>query len=165
MAWKVPNGLGSPARPGPPSGACCAACGRPSLTLVTTQTRGDMLAAAIKAAMDDAGINAEQLAPVMGESVRTISRWRSGEAVPDVLQARPLANALGVDPSLFVDPPTPPTYPLATYRAGKPMTPSELAAAAAAHGTHDSAEGEERPRLAAVPPAKPPRKRPERTPR
>ena len=128
-------------------------------------TRGALLALAIKEAMDDAGITSAALAPVMAESKRTIDRWRSGEAVPDALQVRPLADALGVEPSLFVDPPMPPEYPLGSYRAGKPMGPAELAAAAAAHGTHDSAEGEPRPRLAAVPPAKPPRKRPARTPR
>lgn len=124
-----------------------------------------MLAAAIKAAMDDAGISPEDLVPVMHESKRTIERWRSGEAVPDLLQAMPLAKALGVHPMLFITPPEPPAYPLADYRQGQPMTPSELAAAAAAHGTADSATGEELPRLAVVPPAKPPRKRPARTPR
>ena len=115
--------------------------------------------------MDDAGISAEQLAPVMGESKRTVSRWRSGEAVPDALQVLPLAEALGVDPMLFVKPPVPDPYPLAGYRTGKPMGPAELAAAAAAHGTSDEREGAERPRLAAVPEAEPPRKRPARTPR
>lgn len=150
-----------------PRSVCCAVCGRPSLAVVTTNipTRGSLLATAIKEAMDDAGIRSEQLVPIVGESKRTIDRWRSGDAVPDILQARPLADALGVDPMLFVDPPMPPPYPLADYRTGKPMGPAELAAAAAAHGTRDSAAGEERPRLAAVPPAKPPRKRPARTPR
>jgi len=130
-----------------------------------TPTRGELLAAAIREAMDDAGIGAEQLAPVMGESRRTIDRWRSGESVPDALQVVPLAQALGVDPMLFVKPPEPPPYPIAQYRTGTPMSPAELAAAAAEHGTRDTEAGEGRPRLAAVPGGKTPRTRPARTPR
>lgn len=146
---------------------CCPSCGVPSLRVVTsrTPTRGELLATAIKEAMDAAGINAEQLAPVMNESVRTIGRWRSGESVPDALQVVPLAEALGVDPMLFIKPPEPPPYPLAQYRTGQPMDAAALAAAAAAHGSADAREGAELPRLAALPGGAKPRTRPTRTPR
>lgn len=115
--------------------------------------------------MDGAGINADQLAPVMGESPRTIGRWRSGESVPSALQVQPLARALGVDPMLFVAPPEPEPYPLARYRTGEPMDAAALAAAAAEHGSADTAAGEELPRLAALPGGAKPRTRRTRTPR
>ena len=125
------------------------------------------LARAIREAVEATELKPADLGrlPGLGVSEKTVYRWMNGEAIPDALQLRPLADALGVSPMLFVDPPTPPVYPLAEYRTGQPMGPAELAAAAAAHGTHDSAEGVARPRLAAVPPAKPPRTRPARTPR
>lgn len=146
----------------------CARCSGPSLRLVTDDNeRPRWLARAIREAVEATNVKPSDLGslPGLGVSEKTVYRWMNGEAVPDALQLRPLADALGVSPMLFVDPPKPPVYPLAEYRTGKPMDPAELAAAAAAHGTHDAAEGEERPRLAAVPPVAQPRKRPARTPR
>ena len=151
-----------------PDGAGCSRCSGPSLRVVTDDSdRPRRLARAIREAIEGSELKPADLGrlPGLGVSEKTVYRWMNGEAVPDVLQLRPLADALGVSPMMFVDPPVPPVYPLADYRTGMPMTPGELAAAAAEHGTHDQAEGVERPRLAAVPPAEPPRTRPTRTPR
>lgn len=90
-------------------------------------SRQDLLAAAIRAAMDAVEMKPEQLAEVVGTSKRTVQRWRSGEGAPDALQIRPLADALGVDPTLFIDPPELPAYPLDAYRV-----PAEAVALAAA---------------------------------
>jgi transcriptional regulator with XRE-family HTH domain len=100
-------------------------------------TRQEALATAIRVAMDDAGVTVEALASVVGESTRTVSRWRSGSAVPDALQLRPLADLLGVDPMLFVEPPAPPAYPLEAYR----LAPEEAATAAARLAQRDTVEG------------------------
>lgn len=84
---------------------------------------GKRLARAIQEAVDAAAKRREEtapdtvrwLAPQVSVSTKTVTRWMNGEAVPDALQLRPLADALGVSPMLFVDPPPVPEYPLAEY--------------------------------------------------
>jgi transcriptional regulator with XRE-family HTH domain len=120
-------------------------------------TRQELLAMAIRVAMDDIGERPETLGPVVGESPRTVARWRAGTAVPDVLQVRPLADRLGVSPLLFVDPPEPPSYPLEAYR----LSPEEAASAAArlAQRETEQAAGDDPP--AGGTPSASPRRRPE----
>lgn len=55
------------------------------------------------------------LAPLVGVSDRTVKRWTTGDAVPDALKLVPLAQHLGVNAMLFVDPPEVPEYPLSSY--------------------------------------------------
>jgi transcriptional regulator with XRE-family HTH domain len=121
-------------------------------------SRQERLAAAIKASMDAAGFTPDTLAPIVSASARTIHRWRNGTGTPDALQIRPMADALGVKPSLFVDPPVLPEYPLDDYR----LTDEEAVSAATRLAHLDSGEVE----LADPPdgrsPAAPPRTRPRR---
>lgn len=65
--------------------------------------------------MDAAKLTPPKLAAKMGVAPKTVNRWINGEAVPSALSIRPLADALGVSPMLFVDPPAVPEYPLAEY--------------------------------------------------
>ncbi len=55
------------------------------------------------------------LAPLVGVSDRTVKRWTTGDAIPDALKLVPLAQHLGVNAMLFVDPPEVPSYPLSEY--------------------------------------------------
>lgn len=111
-------------RPTPPESFGCPRCSTPRLRVVEGQDdAGKRLARAIQEAVDAAARRREEqtpdtvrwLAPLVSVSTKTVSRWMNGEAVPDALQLRPLADALGVSPMLFVDPPPVPEYPLAEY--------------------------------------------------
>jgi transcriptional regulator with XRE-family HTH domain len=73
------------------------------------------LARAIQEAMDAAKLTPPKLAAKLGVAPKTVNRWVNGEAVPSALSIRPLADALGVSPMLFVDPPPVPEYPLEEY--------------------------------------------------
>lgn len=94
----------------------CRLCAGPSLYVV--QDEGDLqkrLARAIREAMDSANLTPPKLAALLGVAPKTVNRWINEEAVPSALSIRPLANALGVSPMLFVDPPPVPAYPLSEY--------------------------------------------------
>lgn len=65
--------------------------------------------------MEAAGLTPPKLAARLDVAPKTVNRWVNGEAVPSALSIRPLADALGVSPMLFVDPPPVPEYPLAEY--------------------------------------------------
>ena len=116
---RVLPGLGRPESVG------CVRCSGPRLRVVEEDDTGagprlaraiaEAIAAKAKTRGLDVPAYTKELAPVMSVSTKTVSRWMSGEAVPDALQLRPLADALGVSPMLFVDPPPVPEYPLAEY--------------------------------------------------
>lgn len=81
--------------------------------------RKERLGFAIRAAMRSARpqpLSQEDLAAVLGKSVTTVGRWVRGQTAPSVLEVGPLAEALGVSPLLFIDPPAIPDYPLDEYR-------------------------------------------------
>lgn len=125
-----------------------------SLRVMASPSRQDTLAAAIRAAMDAVEMRPETLAEIVGTSKRTVQRWRSGEGAPDVLQLRPMADALGVEPSLFIDPPELPQYPLDAYR----LPPEEVVLAAARLAQRDQGTEEETDPPADVQPRARPRK-------
>lgn len=94
----------------------CRRCDGPSLYLVTSdKDREKRLARAIQEAMDAAKLTPPKLAVKLGVVPKTVNRWVNGEAVPSALSIRPLADALGVSPMLFVDPPPVPDYPISEY--------------------------------------------------
>lgn len=94
----------------------CARCAGPSVHAVADETEAQRrLARAIQEAMDAAKLTPPKLAAKLGVAPKTVNRWVNGEAVPSALSIRPLADALGVSPMLFVDPPPVPEYPLAEY--------------------------------------------------
>lgn len=76
---------------------------------------GTRLAYAIREAMRAADLTPPKLAARLDVDPKTVNRWINGETVPNALTVRPLADALGVSPMLFVDPPPVPEYPLAEY--------------------------------------------------
>lgn len=115
-----------PGRGGPrtPEGVRCRLCDSPSLRVVGDEAdRPRRLAHAINEAVDHYAESRrmervraiEALAKAVSVSARTLTRWTTGDAVPDLLQAVPLAKALGVHPLLFVEPPEVPVYPLSEY--------------------------------------------------
>lgn len=83
--------------------------------MVEDVTGKDRFARALVEAMKARDMSADDLAQAIGRERRTIQRWRSGDSVPSALELGPLARALGVDPSLFYDPPPIPEYPIRGY--------------------------------------------------
>jgi transcriptional regulator with XRE-family HTH domain len=75
---------------------------------------------ALRAAMDYRELSIPELATLVERATETIYRWRTARTLPSVLDIMPLADALDVDPSLFLDPPPIPDYPLEHYL--KPRT-------------------------------------------
>ena len=126
---------------------------RPTLALMEP-SRQECLAAAIKSAMDDAGVTPDGLGELVGTSGRTVKRWRAGTGTPDALQLRPMADRLCVDPMLFIDPPVPAPYPLEAYR----LSPEEAALAAARLAQRDLGGAVEVPRGAEARPSERPRR-------
>lgn len=104
--------------------------------VVPDKERRDRLAFAIRAAMGKR--TAEDIAGVIDpkRSKETIARWARGETVPSLLDAAPLAEALGVRVELLVSPPPLPDYPIAEYLIDETV---RLAGAAERRG---SARGE-----------------------
>lgn len=97
-------------------GSGCTRCSGPSLHVVTDdKDAGTRLAYAIREAMRAADLTPPKLAAKLTVDPKTVNRWINGETVPNALTIRPLADALGVSPMLFVDPPPVPEYPLAEY--------------------------------------------------
>lgn len=94
----------------------CPRCGARTVTAVGDDKEAQRrLARAIKEAMEAAELTPPKLAAKLDVAPKTVNRWVNGEAVPSALSIRPLADALGVSPMLFVDPPPVPEYPLAEY--------------------------------------------------
>lgn len=75
------------------------------------------LAFAITAALTEKGWGHADLARALGISKATAGRWAKGDTVPNLLWAKPLADALEVRPELLMEPPPVPVtdYPLSEY--------------------------------------------------
>jgi transcriptional regulator with XRE-family HTH domain len=78
------------------------------------------------------GFNDTRLAEAARVSVKTINRWLSGESLPQAVNARAIADVLGVEPSdlwpdIFpvLDPPSTGTVPVSVY-AGRAHVPMDV---------------------------------------
>lgn len=87
--------------------------------MVDEVERKERLAFAIEAAMAAREMEDDDLARLINKSATTVGRWRRGDTIPNALEIGPLADALRVDPSLLLDPPPKPTYPILDYLVGK----------------------------------------------
>jgi transcriptional regulator with XRE-family HTH domain len=104
--------------------------------------------------MKGRGLSAPQLADLMGRPAVTIGRWARGDTVPSALDLSPLAEALGVDPRLFIDPPPIPEYPLESYYLPDPR-PAEAPGAATAEFLRATGQDQETGELPDGPPPQP----------
>lgn len=100
---------------------CKARCNKAVTTrprswrIVGAVNRHPRLSYALQYAMDRKKLSPPQLARLIGKAPSTINRWLAGTSAPSLLDLVPLADALGVDPRLFVDPPPIPEYPIEQY--------------------------------------------------
>lgn len=83
--------------------------------MVDDMERKERLAYAIRAAMAHRKLSAPDLAELIGRHPVTVGRWVRGETAPSALDVGPLAMALGVHATMFIDPPAIPEYPLAQF--------------------------------------------------
>jgi ribosome-binding protein aMBF1 (putative translation factor) len=62
------------------------------------------IAANIRQAIEDSGLSAAELARRLGYNEKTLHRWQSGQALPEVDNLAQLAAELGVDQTWFYMP-------------------------------------------------------------
>lgn len=100
-----------------------SASARPSLWAVEDDAeQRERFAYALREAMRAAKLTPPKLAARLDVAPKTVNRWLNGQALPNVMMVRPLADALDVRPELIYDPPDRPDYPLSEYllrRAGE----------------------------------------------
>ena len=82
---------------------------------VTESERKLRLAYAIRTAREARSMTPPQLAEKLNISRGTVNKWEAGEAVPSLLMLGPLSEALGVDPTLFVELPAVPDSPIRRF--------------------------------------------------